>query len=86
VKIYDGDGKDFEGDALATISAFYGLLISAIGPVTYQSGASAYKGEIIDGGILLQSVFGDAIGDMPITFTAQEDGAELTITVIGASA
>jgi len=86
VKIYDGDGKDFEGDALIAVGTINGLLISAIGPVTYQSGASAYKGEIIDGGILLQSVLGDAIGDMPITFTAQEDGAELTITVIGTSA
>jgi hypothetical protein len=82
VKIYDGDGKDFEGDALATISAFYGLLATGTGSISYASSASVYKGGVGNGSMFLQS-----IGDMPLTFTSNHsEAAELTITVIGASA
>ena len=79
VKIYDGDGKDFEGDALATISAFHGLLATGTGSISYSSNAAVYKGGIGNGSMLLQS-----IGDMPLTFTSNHSAvAELTITVIG---
>jgi hypothetical protein len=82
VKIYDGDGKDFEGDALATISAFYGLLATGTGSISYASSTSVYKGGVGNGSMFLQS-----IGDMPLTFTSSHsEAAELTITVIGASA
>jgi hypothetical protein len=81
VKIYDGDGKDFEGDALATISAFYGLLATGTGSISYASSTSVYKGGVGNGSMFLQS-----IGDMPLTFTSSHsEAAELTITVIGAS-
>lgn len=82
VKIYDGDGKDFEGDALATISAFHGLLATGTGSISYSSNAAVYKGGIGNGSMLLQS-----IGDMPLTFTSNHSAvAELTITVIGTTA
>lgn len=87
VKIYDGDGKDFEGETLATIDFIHGILASEnsnTGHIYFESSDSAFP---INSGS--QTMICSSTSGMNFDTSGQfsaDDTADLTITVIGTSA
>ena len=86
VKIYDGDGKDFEGETLAAITAIAGLLLRcSLGGVSFSDGDGNAFGLETGSGLLLfsETPSGNFLSTATITASGVSD---LTITVIGQSA
>ena len=87
VKIYDGDGKDFEGDTLALVSVINGILASEksnSGNVYFTSSDAAFP---INSGS--QTLICSSTSGMNFDTSGQflaDDAADLTITVIGTTA
>jgi len=86
VKIYDGDGKDFEGETIPTISAISGLLVQNAngGAITITGAADEIA--MGAGDVFLMANEAE-IGISPaLTFTSDTlTTCDLTITVVGAS-
>ena len=85
--LFDGDGKDFEGITIPTISTdqVKGILIqnteSSAGVLTLDS--TVYKSTMDPGGTFLQC--GPFVGTDEITFEVSGENAYVTVTVIGKS-
>lgn len=93
VKIYDGDGLDVEGVAIPTISSVSGILIQC------QNGASVYSSTTGEGGAVFGTASSSHVGTRlfttssttsldfgTITFNDDTAPADITVTVIGATA
>lgn len=85
VKIYDGDGKDFEGATIPTIGSFNGILIK----VNNGSLAMTSTGGVECAGLITNSIVinlnQDGTGDSQKTFTASAS-SDVEIIVIGTAA
>lgn len=82
--IYDGDGKDFEGTTIATISTLDAALLScSSGVVTYVDSGEDVKGTLASGKV--STLIGDSNFLSQITFTASIP-SDIKITVIGKTA
>jgi len=86
VKIYDGDGKDFEGDVIPVVTAIAGLLLQcSIGAVTYLDEDGNSFG--LNTGNRILFLAETPGGDFRTTATLTEsDVSDVSITVIGATA
>lgn len=87
VKIYDGDGKDFEGDALASISSISAVLFkSSGGSLSFAGNASDSFAISENTGVQFFGSDTEPLGiDDAFAVTASSP-SDLTITVIGTSA
>lgn len=87
VKIYDGDGKDFEGEAITSIVATYGVMIknSQFGTSIAIAGTTSDSFTLAADSIILFA--GSSAGQIEsqLGFTAS-GVSDVSITVIGASA
>lgn len=92
--ITDGDGNDFEGVALASLSSLYGILLEAASDITGQVtiGGSGSSGSYPQLGInasekfLLTRNAGTPPTTLTITFpVSAQVGDTLTVTIIGKS-
>jgi hypothetical protein len=86
-RIFDGDGKDWEGNALDAITLVYGLLVSvsqsSIGEVSLTFPATSHFYELAPGQNLLEtSIDGKSKGSL--TLQSLAGAADVTLTVIGA--
>ena len=86
VKIYDGDGKDFEGETLAAIAATYGVMIkNSEGPLFNITGSTSDSFTLAADSIILFAGSSSNQIDSQLIFLSS-GAADLTITVIGATA
>ena len=86
VKIYDGDGKDFEGETLAAIAATYGVMIkNSEGPLFNITGSTSDSFTLAADSIILFAGSSSNQIDSQLIFLSS-GAADLTITVIGQSA
>ena len=81
-KIYDGDGKDFEGVELPSLGDFYGFLLQAEGGPTNFDGVGTDFFTLAPGEVLLRAAAGGISSDRQFTITSTASAA-LTVTVIG---
>jgi hypothetical protein len=90
VKLYDGDGKDFEGNALPLMSTLYATLLSCTaGTIKFGNTESTSGSNLIAIGKMLQSSdLGAETAGESFLFTeppVAPDATEFTFTVLGKS-
>jgi hypothetical protein len=82
----DGDGNDFEGEAIPTLTDLYGLLIkSNSGAFDVSSTGGEYGDEMVSGQTTLRLSDNTNVLPVPsVTVTATGGACDLTLTVLGA--